>query len=138
MSDIKCQKSIVKCQKGLISLIRFLPFPHLSIMNRTKRMSTPMQRCIELLKLMSPDIASQLPSKAKPISSPLPLNIGLPEFPPVISLLEIKQRCISPVFLSAYLPHLPFCINCTISASNLYSSISFCLAALSNKLCASV
>ena len=51
-------------------------------------------------------MASQFPSKASPRSSPLALNMALPELPPVMSLLEIKQTFISP-FSSAYLPKSP-------------------------------
>ena len=49
---------------------------------------------------ISPLMASQLPSKAVPINSPLPLITGLPEFPPVMSLLEINPTFKTP--FSAY------------------------------------
>ena len=77
-----------------------LSLPHLAIMKSTKRMSTPMQRASVRSKKMSLDRLSQLPSKASPISSPLPLNMGEPLFPPVMSLLVRKQSCILPVVWS--------------------------------------
>jgi hypothetical protein len=44
-------------------------------------------------------MASQFPSKAMPMSSPLPLMTGLPELPPVMSLLVMKhvQHSVLPV-----------------------------------------
>ena len=64
-------------------------------------MSTLMQRCRSGLKAMLPLIASQLPSNAKPTSSPLPFTTGDPEFPPVMSLLVIKHT-----------GTVPFCAYC--------------------------
>ena len=45
---------------------------------------------------MSPLMASQLPSKAKPIKSPLAFITGLPEFPPVMSVPWMKHTTKSP------------------------------------------
>ena len=53
-------------------------------------MSTEIVLWISFSKAISPLIASQFPSKAVPTISPQALITGEPEFPPVISLFEIK------------------------------------------------
>ncbi len=54
-------------------------------------MSTAMVRCTSGSKAMSPLMASQFPSKASPRSRPSASSTGLPELPPVMSLLVRKQ-----------------------------------------------
>jgi len=41
-----------------------------------------------------PGMLSILPSKASPITSPSLLITGLPEFPPIISLVEMKLNVV--------------------------------------------
>ena len=53
--------------------------------------------------MMSELIDSQLPSNARPMSSPLAFIIGEPELPPVMSLLLRKQVAMRPSFI-AYCP----------------------------------
>ena len=58
---------------------------------------TTLQVVVEVdVAVMSPLNDSQLPSKAQPMSSPLPFITGEPELPPVMSLVVRKQVGISP------------------------------------------
>ena len=75
--------------------------PNLSTINSTYRISTLIVRCTSGKKAKSELIASQLPSNAVPINSPLAFITGEPELPPVISLSVKKAVCNSPS-LSAY------------------------------------
>ena len=77
------------------SLMSRLPLPYFSMTESTYLMSTPMVRWSFSSKRMSPDMASQLPSNARPMRRPFPSNIPEPELPPVMSLLVRKQSCMS-------------------------------------------
>ena len=72
------------------SFMTLVTFPTFSRHQRRYRVSMQMVRCTFCSNMISPLIASQLPSKARPISSPLPLITGLPELPPVMSLVVMK------------------------------------------------
>ena len=87
----------------VISSIRYPAFANLSIINNTYLISTEIVRCTVFSKAISPLIASQLPSKAVPTSSPCALITGEPELPPVMSLFEIKLTLRLPLS-STYLP----------------------------------
>ena len=86
----------------VISLIKCSALANFSIIKRVYLISTDIVRCTSFSKAISPLIASQLPSKAVPTNSPHAFITGLPEFPPVMSLLDMKFTLSLP-FLSAYL-----------------------------------
>ena len=87
----------------VISSMRFRAPAYLSIIHMTKRISTLMVFWYSFSKTMSPERASEFPSKAIPMRFPSPSIVGEPEFPPVISLSERKFTGRCP-FLSAYTP----------------------------------
>ena len=82
------------------SMMCFAP-AYLSMMNKTKRISTFIVLCKLSSKITSPAIASMLPSNANPINAPFQFRTGEPEFPPVMSLSVKKFTCNEPS-LSAY------------------------------------
>lgn len=86
-------------------------------------MSTLIVRCKSGSKAISPLIASQLPSKARPIRRAFLSNTGLPELPPVMSLFERKQSYNSPSLL-AYWPKSLLRIKLRISGCTQNSSLS--------------
>src|SRR5690606_32939498 len=86
------------------SSLMMFPAPwNLSMINSTYRTSTLMHRLYFGSNTISPLIASQFPSKASPINSPLALITGEPELPPVMSLLVMKPTGNSPLVF-AYWP----------------------------------